>query len=69
VTLDQLVDIIAEIAGKKILKCYNSTKPQGVRGRNSDNIFIGELFGWAPTIPLKNGLVHTYRWVAQRLAE
>jgi len=69
VTLDQLVDIITKIAKKKILKRYDSAKPQGVRGRNSDNTLIGEVLGWTPTIPLKDGMAHTYPWIEQRLAK
>jgi len=69
VTLDQLVDIIISIAKKKILKRYDSTKPQGVRGRNSDNTLIGEVLGWTPTILLKDGMAHTYPWIEQRLAK
>jgi len=69
VTLDQLVDIIKSIAKKKILKRYDSAKPQGVRGRNSDNTLIGEVLGWTPTIPLKDGMAHTYPWIEQRLAK
>ena len=68
VTLDLLVDIIIEISRKKILKFYNSTQPQGVRGRNSDNTLISDVLGWAPSIPLRDGLLHTYRWIEQRLA-
>jgi nucleoside-diphosphate-sugar epimerase len=67
VTVDQLVDIISKIAKKKIVKRHNSTKPQGVRGRNSDNTLMREVSGWAPTIALQEGLVPTYRWIEQQV--
>lgn len=63
VTINELVDIVARIAGKKIEKKHDLSKPQGVRGRNSDNTRIKEVLGWAPSIPLSEGLGHTYRWV------
>lgn len=63
VTINELVDIVARIAGKKIEKKHDLSKPQGVRGRNSDNTRIREVLGWAPSIPLSEGLGHTYRWV------
>jgi GDP-D-mannose 3', 5'-epimerase len=63
VTINELVDIVARIAGKKIEKQHDLTKPQGVRGRNSDNTRIREVLGWAPAIPLEEGLKQTYQWV------
>jgi GDP-D-mannose 3', 5'-epimerase len=63
VTINELVDTVARIAGKKIEKQHDLTKPQGVRGRNSDNTRIKEVLGWAPSIPLEQGLTETYRWV------
>ena len=69
VTVDQLVDIVSEIAGKKVLKRHDSTKPQGVRGRNSDNNLIAEILGWAPAIALQEGMAHTYRWIEQQIVK
>ncbi len=54
-TINELVDIIANIAGKKISKQYDLTKPQGVRGRNSDNTKLREVLKWEPQIPSKRG--------------
>jgi nucleoside-diphosphate-sugar epimerase len=67
VTVDGLVDIIAEIAGKSMTKRHDVSKPQGVRGRNSDNSRLRTVLGWEPTTPLRQGLVPTYRWIEQRV--
>jgi nucleoside-diphosphate-sugar epimerase len=65
--INDLVDIIAGIAGKKILKRYDLTKPQGVRGRNSDNTRLRQVLGWEPAISLEEGLSKTYSWIADEL--
>jgi nucleoside-diphosphate-sugar epimerase len=67
VTVDQLVDLVAEIAGKKIRKRHDVSKPQGVRGRNSDNGKLRQVLGWEPTKPLREGLVPTYRWIESQV--
>ena len=66
-SINDLVDIIAGIAGKKISKRYDVTKPQGVRGRNSDNTRLNEVLGWEPSISLEDGLAKTYTWIAAEL--
>jgi GDP-D-mannose 3', 5'-epimerase len=63
VTIDGLVDIISAIAGKKLTKVHDASKPQGVRGRNSDNSRLRRVLGWEPSIDLKTGLVPTYKWI------
>lgn len=63
VTINQLVDIVEEIAGIRCERKYQLDAPQGVRGRNSDNGLIRELHGWEPSIPLAEGLEKTYAWV------
>jgi nucleoside-diphosphate-sugar epimerase len=68
VTISQLVDIVEEIAGIKVERNYDLSAPQGVRGRNSDNTLIKERLGWEPSIPLSEGLAHTYRWIHDQLA-
>lgn len=69
VTIDELVGIIAKIAGKEIRIQHNLLKPQGVRGRNSDNTKIKSVLGgWEPTISLEEGLQQTYRWIVGQLA-
>ncbi len=67
ISINELVDIIAKIAGKKIRKRYKLAAPQGVRGRNSDNSKIGKVLGWAPRISLEDGLRITYHWVEKQL--
>ena len=67
VTIDKLADIVIGLSGKSILKKYNISKPQGVRGRNSDNTLIKKVLGWAPSISLEDGLKRTYLWVAQQV--
>jgi nucleoside-diphosphate-sugar epimerase len=67
ITVNQLVDIVAGIAGKRIRKRYNPTAPQGVRGRNSDNTRLREVLGWEPQISLEEGLSRTYRWIEDQL--
>ena len=62
VTIDQLVDLVADIAGKRIDKRH-ITGPTGVRGRNSDNRLIRDRLGWAPSAPLRRGLEQTYAWI------
>ncbi|MDR7588875.1 MAG: NAD-dependent epimerase/dehydratase family protein [Armatimonadota bacterium] len=67
VTVNQLVDMVAEIAGKRIRKRHDLTRPQGVRGRNSDNTLIRQVLGWEPRTRLREGLVPTYRWIEDEL--
>ncbi len=62
VTINQLAEIIADIAGKTIYIRHISG-PQGVRGRNSDNRLIEQKLGWAPSRSLREGLEPTYRWI------
>lgn len=62
VTINQLADIIAEIAGISIVKKH-VPGPQGVRGRNSDNTRLREVLGWLPEISLEEGLAKTYAWI------
>jgi GDP-D-mannose 3', 5'-epimerase len=68
VTVDELVDIISEIAGKSLIKRHDISKPQGVRGRNSDNSRLRTVLGWEPKTPLQLGLIPTYRWIEERVA-
>ena len=67
VTIDELIDIVCAIAGKRLAKRYDLSKPQGVRGRNSDNTLLKETLGWEPAISLEVGLKGTYRWIADKL--
>jgi nucleoside-diphosphate-sugar epimerase len=63
VTINQLVDIVEEIAGIKLKCTYDLTAPKGVNGRNSDNALIQKYLGWEPSTPLKVGMEQTYRWI------
>jgi nucleoside-diphosphate-sugar epimerase len=66
-SINELVDMIAGIAGKKISKRYDLTKPQGVRGRNSDNTRLNQVLNWEPAVSLESGLANTYAWIAGEL--
>lgn len=67
ISVNELVDMVATIAGKKIGKQYDLTKPQGVRGRNSDNTRLREVLQWEPSVSLEDGLAITYHWIAGQL--
>ena len=67
VSVDELVDLVAKVAGKTINKRHDLTKPQGVRGRNSDNSLLREVLGWEPQIGLEEGLRNTYTWIESEL--
>src|SRR5712691_925564 len=67
VTINQLVDIVEEIAGVRLKRTYKLSAPKGVRGRNSDNTLITERLGWAPEISLEVGLEQTYRWIYDQM--
>ena len=67
ISVNELVSIVAKIAGKRIGKRYDLTKPQGVRGRNSDNTRLREVLNWEPSISLEDGLAITYHWIAGEL--
>lgn len=67
ISINQLVDMVAGIAAKRIGKRYDLSKPQGVRGRNSDNTRLREVLNWEPAISLEAGLDRTYHWIAGQL--
>src|SRR2546428_2253592 len=66
-TINELVDIVCQIAGKRFDKIHDKSQPQGVRGRNSDNTLLRSVLGWQPKIPLRVGLEATYRWIWSEL--
>ncbi len=68
VTINQLAQIVAEIAGISIV-LKHVPGPQGVRGRNSDNTRLREVLGWEPQISLEDGLARTYAWIEQQVRE
>ncbi|MGN6161647.1 MAG: NAD-dependent epimerase/dehydratase family protein [Marmoricola sp.] len=63
VTINQLYSIAEDIAGISCKRNYQLDAPQGVRGRNSDNTLIKEIYGWAPSTSLRDGMEKTYRWI------
>jgi len=67
ITVNELVDIISEIAGKTVVKKHDLSKPQGVRGRNSDNSKLNNILKWSPEVSLADGLSITYRWIESQL--
>ena len=69
ISVDELVDLVCSIAGKDLVKRHDPSKPQGVRGRNSDNSLLRKTLGWEPSISLERGLAITYRWIAQELGQ
>ncbi len=67
VSINQLVDIVEEIAGMKLKRTYNLRAPKGVNGRNSDNTRIQKIMGWQPSISLRDGMEKTYRWIYDKM--
>jgi GDP-D-mannose 3', 5'-epimerase len=68
VTINELVDVVEEIAGVRLKRHYNLDAPKGVRGRNSDNTRIREHLGWEPSTPLAEGMEKTYTWIYDQLS-
>jgi hypothetical protein len=68
VSINELADIIANIAGVHLNKTY-VPGPQGVRGRNSDNSRLKEVLRWEPQISLEEGLKRTYTWVEKQVRD
>jgi GDP-D-mannose 3',5'-epimerase len=69
VTINELVDLVSGIADKRLVKRHDLNKPQGVRGRNSDNTRLNKVLGWEPSIPLEAGLEVTYKWIEGELTK
>jgi nucleoside-diphosphate-sugar epimerase len=67
VSINQLVDIVEEIAGYKMKRKYDPDAPKGVRGRNSENTLIRKYLGWEPSISLKTGLTETFKWIKEEM--
>jgi len=66
ISINQLADVVADIAGVRIVKKHISG-PQGVRGRNSDNTRLRTVLGWEPEVSLEEGLERTYAWIEERV--
>ena len=69
VSINQMVDIIEDIAGIRVKRNYKLDAPLGVRGRNSDNTMIKQVYGWEPTTRLADGLEKNYRWIYDQLTK
>jgi nucleoside-diphosphate-sugar epimerase len=67
VSINELVDMVEDIAGYKLERKYDLNAPKGVRGRNSENTLIKKLLGWEPSIPLRKGLKKTYSWINEQV--
>jgi nucleoside-diphosphate-sugar epimerase len=63
VSVNQLVDMVEDIAGIKLKRSYDLSAPKGVNGRNSENTLIRKLLNWEPSISLRAGLAKTYAWI------
>jgi nucleoside-diphosphate-sugar epimerase len=68
VSINQLVDIVEDIAGFKLNRKYDLDAPKGVRGRNSENTLIKQYLNWEPSIPLKDGMKETYDWIKEEIS-
>jgi nucleoside-diphosphate-sugar epimerase len=68
ISINNLARLVGGISGKKI-GIRNTPGPLGVRGRNSDNRLIREKLGWAPSLPLVDGMTKTYEWILSQVAE
>lgn len=68
VTINQMIGILEDIAGITVTKEHDLTAPQGVRGRNSDNTMFHSIYGWEPSISLRDGLEKTYGWIYDQLS-
>jgi len=69
VSINELVDIVEDIAGYKLERKYDLKAPKGVRGRNSDNNLIRQYLNWEPSIPLKSGMKKTYDWIKDQMTD
>jgi GDP-D-mannose 3', 5'-epimerase len=67
-TIDRLVELVEGIAEISLERRYLLDAPKGVNGRNSDNTLIKARLGWEPSVPLYEGLRHTYAWIDQQFA-
>jgi len=68
VSINEMVSIIERIAGITVRRHYRSDAPLGVRGRNSDNAMVKQLYNWEPRLALADGLERTYEWIFDQLS-
>jgi nucleoside-diphosphate-sugar epimerase len=67
VSINELVDIVEDIAGFKLERKYDPDAPKGVRGRNSENTLIKQYLCWEPSIPLRKGMKKTFDWISEQM--
>ena len=67
VSINDLIQVVAGIAGKRIRTRHDLTKPKGVRGRNADTTLLKEVTGWEPSIDMVTGIRETYNWIVSDL--
>jgi len=67
VTINELVDTAARVAGKEVRKMHKLDAPLGVRGRNSNNDLIREKLGWDYEQTLEEGIRKTYNWIKEQI--
>ena len=67
VTINELVETAARVAGKEVRKIYKLDAPLGVRGRNSNNDLIREELGWDYSQTLEEGIRKTYNWIGDQI--
>jgi nucleoside-diphosphate-sugar epimerase len=67
VSIDELADLVISTSGKSLKKVHDLSKPQGVRGRNSDNSRLRSILGWEPKTSLGEGIIPTYKWIAEQV--
>ena len=67
VSINQMIDLIEDIAQHKVDKNYQLDKPLGVRGRSSDNSYVTKKIGWKPKSSLKEGLTKTHKWINDQI--
>ena len=66
ISINDLVSLAEKVGGVTLRRTYDLNAPTGVAGRNSDNTFIKEVLGWAPGLPLEEGMKRTYQWIEQQ---
>jgi GDP-D-mannose 3', 5'-epimerase len=69
VTMDHLVELVSALAGKRLIRCHNLTKPSAFLSRSSDTMRLWEVLKWKPSVNLEEGLSLTYRWIENELRQ
>ena len=67
VSINQLVDILEKITGKKVSRYYDRSKPKGVDSRSSDNTLVKKILNWSPKISTEVGMKRLYNFVKKNI--